>query len=108
MSSAVVGEDGLATGDVAGGSRWLGSAPGAALVLPGCSGASSDAGGRNRDFWVHRGSRRWGVVRVAPQAEWKVPVGFWRFGDGVGMFGLDNGGLWWKLADVWIFGQKKG
>ena len=27
-------------------------------------------------------------------------------GEGVGMLELGCGGLWWKFAGVWIFGQK--
>ena len=47
---------------------------------------------------------RWGRRYVAPRAEWKVLVGFWRFDDGVGVFELVCGGLGWKIADGLIFG----
>ena len=53
-------------------------------------------------------NRRWGVVPVAPQAERKVPVSFWRFGEGVWRLELVCGGLGWKFTDVSIFGQKIG
>ena len=50
MPSAEVGEGGLAAADVSGGSRRLESAPWSPPVLPGRSGASSNAGGRRWDF----------------------------------------------------------
>ena len=47
---------GLAAGDVDGGLRRLGSTPRVTLELAGCLDTSSDAGGRECSFWVHRGS----------------------------------------------------
>ena len=59
-------------------------------------------------FGCYSGSWRWGVVSVAPQAERKVLVSFWRFGEGVWRLELACGGLGWKLAGEVIFGQKMG
>ena len=60
-------------------------------------------GGRNGNFGCSRGRRRWGVVCVAPQADWKLLVDFWMLGEGIGMLRLGRGGLRWKFAGVWIF-----
>ena len=62
--------------------------------------------GRNGIFWVHRDCRRWGEDFVAPLAEQRAPVGFWRFGEGVEMLELVCGGLRRELASWVIFGQK--
>ena len=64
--------------------------------------------GRSGIFGFSRDRLRWGEVYVAPQAERRVLASFWMFDDGVWRVKLVCGGLGWKMAGVWIFGQKKG
>ena len=50
-------------------------------------------GDRIEIFWVYRGSRRRGEVFAAPQAEWELPVNFWRLGECSWAVELGRGGL---------------
>ena len=65
-------------------------------------------GGRNGNFGCTGDSWRWGEVCVAPQADWKRPVGFWILGECFWKVKLGRGGLVQEFAGMWIFGQEEG